>query len=546
MKPGLLLYWHTLRHLKPVQFYGRLLFRMRRPRPDLRAAPPLRPVAGTWQLAARRDPSLTGDGTFCFLGQKHDLSAINGWNDGNLDKLWLYNLHYFDTLNASNNMALTAQHQRLLTRWIEANPPGHGNGWEPYPMSLRIVNWIKWALAGNTLDTRQLNSLAIQVRWLAERLEIHLLGNHLFANAKALLFAGQFFMGPEADAWRVTALRILAREVPEQILADGAHFELSTMYHALALEDMLDLLNLAQAFDALDGQASDWRSRIPAMQSWLAMLSHPDGGIGFFNDAAFGIAVETAELARYADSLCCPAPPAPTDGVTHLAASGYLRLQQGASVLLLDAAAVGPDYLPGHAHADTLSFEWSLSGQRLLVNSGTSQYGLGAERLRQRGTAAHNTVQIDGADSSEVWSGFRVARRAYPHDIRIDAPGPVLGISCTHDGYLRLPGKNIHRRHWRLAAGELAVHDRVSGPFRLAEAFFHLHPAIRVAPGADRQQCTLLLPDDSTVHVTIDQGTISVQPGHWHPRFGVSQETHCLRIRFEGADLTTRFSWNYP
>ena len=79
---------------------------------------------------------------------------------------------------------------------------------------------------------------------------------------------------------------------------------------------------------------------------------------------------------------------------------------------LLDVAPVGPDYLPGHAHADTLSFELSLFGQRVLVNSGTSQYEAGPERSRQRGTAAHNTVIVDGHDSSEVWAGFRVARRA--------------------------------------------------------------------------------------------------------------------------------------
>ncbi|GAB1458705.1 hypothetical protein MASR2M50_04790 [Thauera sp.] len=35
-------YWHTLRHLRPVQFYGRVWFRYSRPKPDLRAAPALR------------------------------------------------------------------------------------------------------------------------------------------------------------------------------------------------------------------------------------------------------------------------------------------------------------------------------------------------------------------------------------------------------------------------------------------------------------------------------------------------------------------------
>src|SRR5690606_6973721 len=137
----------------------------------------------------------------------------------------------------------SAWHLDLLRDWVAANPPGHGDGWEPYPTSLRIVNWIKWALAGNTLPPACVHSLAVQVRWLRRCLEIHLLGNHLFANAKALVFAGLYFSGPEAHRWLATGLRILEREIAEQILPDGGQFERSTMYHALAYEDMLDLVN---------------------------------------------------------------------------------------------------------------------------------------------------------------------------------------------------------------------------------------------------------------------------------------------------------------
>ena len=137
--------------------------------------------------------------------------------------------------------------------------------------------------------------------------------------------------------------------------------------------------------------------------------------------------------------------------------SGYVRLAAGPAVALLDVAPLGPDYLPGHAHADTLSFELSLFGQRVIVNGGTSRYGSGPERLAERGTAAHSTVQIDGADSSEVWGGFRVARRARPRDVRVhpglDPLPPVLSpaaagacagvleVSAAHDGYCRLPGR---------------------------------------------------------------------------------------------------------
>src|SRR5205085_8722772 len=132
--------------------------------------------------------------------------------------------------------------------WIDENPPAVGVGWEPYPTSLRIVNWIKWALAGNRMNDKAIASLAVQVRFLSQNLEQHLLGNHLLANAKALVFAGLFFEGDEAVSWLRTGLRLLAREIPEQVLPDGGHFERSPMYHSAILEDMLDLCNVTQTY----------------------------------------------------------------------------------------------------------------------------------------------------------------------------------------------------------------------------------------------------------------------------------------------------------
>ena len=192
-----------------------------------------------------------------------------------MPKLWRYNLHYFDDLNAQDAAGRAALHAALLAQWVRENPPARGTGWEPYPTSLRIVNWIKWALAGNELPAECLHSLAVQARHLARRLELHLLGNHLFANAKALVFAGLFFAGDEAQGWLDTGMAILAREVPEQILADGGQFERSTMYHALACEDMLDLINVMRAYGA--PVPADWPVIAARMKDWLAAMCHPDG-----------------------------------------------------------------------------------------------------------------------------------------------------------------------------------------------------------------------------------------------------------------------------
>ena len=143
---------------------------------------------------------MLGPEEFIFLRQEGRLAEV-GWDGPQREKLWRYNQHYFDDLNALGAADRAQWHLALLEDWVRNNPPGVGSGWEPYPTSLRIVNWVKWHLAGNALPEACVQSLAVQARWLRRRLEFHLLGNHLFANAKALCFAGLFFQGREADAW---------------------------------------------------------------------------------------------------------------------------------------------------------------------------------------------------------------------------------------------------------------------------------------------------------------------------------------------------------
>jgi uncharacterized heparinase superfamily protein len=507
----------------------------------MRPAPQRRLIDGPWVATARRAASMLGPSRFCFLNDEHELRA-GAWDDAAQPKLWRYNLHYFDDLNALDADRRLKWHLALLSQWVRENPPALGSGWEPYPTSLRIVNWIKWALAGNALPVECVSSLAIQARYLSRRLEVHLLGNHLFANAKALAFAGLFFDGAEADGWLATGMGILTREVPEQILADGGHFERSTLYHALALEDMLDLINLGRACGR--PMPDQWHAIATRMIDWLAAMSHPDGKIALFNDAAFGIAPPNDELYRYAAALGIDAPDLASRGRRLLEASGYVRAEVGDAVLILDVAPVGPDYLPGHAHADTLSFELSLFGQRIFCNGGTSRYGLGPEREAERGTAAHNTVEVDGVDSSEVWAGFRVARRARPFDLKVNLDGAEISVGCAHDGYTRLPGKPVHRRHWRLNAGCLAISDAVEGCCNIAIARYHLHPAIACAVDPPGDRGTLRLPGGQLVRWQAKGGNLRIAESTYCPEFGICQTRPCLEISFvPGGEATLELNW---
>lgn len=498
-----------------------------------------RALVGTWVTACERKQSMLTEHDFIFLNKSRTAESQGAWNDPATEKLWLYNLHYFDDLNAEGARTRREWHARLIERWITENPPGYGNGWEPYPISLRIVNWIKYALNGENLSSRAIASLAVQTRFLRERLEFHLLGNHLLANAKALIFAGLFFEHGEAEEWLTQGLSILRTEMPEQILADGGHFERSPMYHAIILEDFLDIQNIGKAYGL--GKIIETET-IEKMREWLLAMSHPDGDIAFFNDAAFDIAPNLAALSAYAERLNLPVQKLLRSDVYHLVESGYVRLQNDAAVLLIDAAPIGPSYLPGHAHADTLSFELSLKGQRVIVNSGTSCYGAGAERQRQRGTAMHNALVIDEHNSSEVWGGFRVARRARVESVSISETAESVRVDARHDGYMRLPGKNLHQRSWVLRHESLRIEDEVTGKFGRAEVLFHLHPEITISE-AGKNRITLRLPDGKTVQVFFEGGNVHVEQKQWHPFFGISINNRCLVAEMVGQKIVTFISW---
>jgi len=540
-------YWNTARYLKPVQVYGRLWFGFHKPRPDLRPAPPLRERIEAWTEGPRKRQSMFGPALFRFLNEEHELLSPSDWNNPEWDKLWLYNLHYFDDLNAEAAEGRLDRQMEIMRRWILENAPGEGNGWEPYPISLRVVNWIKWAIQGVIPDKELLQSLAVQVRFLRTRLEYHLLGNHLFANAKALVFAGAFFSGREADEWLEKGMQILERQIPEQILDDGGHFERSPMYHCIILEDVLDLINLGNVYNGT--VFKKWGPVLPKLLStaermlcWLETMSHPDGEIVLFNDAAFGIALSPAQLKSYANRLRLNAFSGTAKEVTHLPETGYIRVRKGPVDAFIDAGLCGPDYLLGHAHADTLSFEFSFKGQRVIVDSGTSCYGGGPERTRQRSTVAHNTVTIDGLDSSEVWGGFRMARRARPCGLEVCETGEEIMISCSHDGYRRLPNRPAHQRQWVFREKELSIRDTVAGEFASATGRFYFHPEVKLhMAGLDAG--IVELPSGQKLDLQFRGGRGAVKPSTYHPEFGKCISNQCIEIEFTSPELFTTFHW---
>ncbi|MDB2521417.1 heparinase II/III family protein [Planktomarina temperata] len=519
----------------------RIWFKIFTPSIQLSKLPRSKNFLGLLSHPARRKSSLVGPTEWNLLNESGKLEEI-GWQSSSRSKLWRYNQHYFDDLNASGWSDRLNWHNLLIVRWIDENPPFSGHGWDPYPTSIRIVNWIKWSSEVGCLPKKIEESLALQVRWLEQRLEWHLLGNHLFVNAKALIFAGIYFEGVEAKKWFDRGIRILERQVPEQILPDGAQFELTPMYHALAVEDLLDLINICEKNCNDISQIFEWRSTISKMLNWLRCMSHPDGTISFFNDAAFCVAPSNVELFSYANRLgfdCLE----PVCGLTDLQDSGFVRLQSADIALIADLGSVGPDYLPGHAHADTLSFELSFCGERVFVNSGTSEYGAGEERQRQRGTLAHNTVCVKGLNSSEVWSGFRVGARAKITRRSVSNHDDFMYLFGEHDGYARTHCGLNHAREFSLYEKLLIVSDTISLPFP-AEARLYCHPELKLEQTNPTSGILVTPRGRKLSWFFTGADRVDLLDATWHPEFGKSIKNKCIAAQFTQKNCEFTLKWD--
>lgn len=532
--------YHTLKPLKFEQVWYRLYYKLKKAK--AKHVEVSEHANWTWQSNPYLSRSFIANNEVIFLNKRMNFEGPLDWNCSEQPKLWLYNLHYFDDLNAINSEERTELQVAFINDWISNNPYGIGNGWEPYTISLRVVNWVKWLSRREVITKRYLTSLHLQVNSLYQQLEYHILGNHLFANAKALIFAGSFLKGGDAEIFLSKGIKIVDKEIDEQFLSDGAHFELSPMYHQILLIDLLELIQLANISKekALVSRVETWRNIAQKAIFWLRRMVHPDGDISFFNDAAFGIAAAPAFIFNYAKSLGLKTDISHSKLVT-LRHSGYSHIYFPMYELIFDHANIGPDYLPGHAHADTLSFELSVGKQRVFVNSGTSLYGVSEERQRQRSTSAHNTVEVAKSDSSEVWSGFRVAKRAYATLVRDEETNGAVHLEAYHDGYLRLPAKAIHARKLLCTKDLLKITDTVDTNSQKMFVL-HLHPdamAKLLSPCKVLVEFTSIMPRSIVVEFS---ESVELVASTWHPRFGQSIKNTKIVCGFNTSVMTTHIT----
>lgn len=506
------------------------------------------------------------------------------WDRRDANFLWRYTLNGFGFAVDLGLLSVLDGDRRayptfrdLAASWIDGNPCGATVGWDPYPTSKRIVSWIYasrlfdrdlWEDSGFAAEF--LKSLSDQVLFLDRNLERHLGGNHLWENLWAITLAGFYFDNADGARWRAKGTEGLWREVRDQILEDGGHFERSPHYHAVLLKSLLELKMILKDL----GQAlpEDVEERLRGMLRFLAGILHPDGGIPLFNDSVLGETDATdllhlgavlfgeGSLKREGESFglwpelwlgpegrsgfeALPVGASPRSRA--FPATGYYVLSgTGGSHVVVDAGPLGPDSLPGHGHADTLSLELSLGPLRFVVDSGVgAYYGEQAWRDYERGTRAHNTVEIDGEDQSELWGQFRVGRRARPREVGWFTDGPVAGIRASHDGYDHLRG---HPRHTRTVLqsgrgyGVIVDEIRGSGSHGCVGRL-HFHPECEVEGTAElgvrvrRGDRALLLRWAPGVRLTTRKGERNPIQGWVASEFGKRVPGWVVESTVEGA-----------
>ncbi|MEO5358129.1 MAG: heparinase II/III family protein [Nitrospirae bacterium YQR-1] len=534
--PKILTVAFTLRYLKPVQIYGRALYILKRQFYRINGLTVVCNKAAKLKPALEKLQETTITFSFLNIKETYPVTSIN-WMDRTKEKLWRYNLHYFDFLLINNN-SNGKENEKLyvLLDWIENNADDAAEAWEPFVISRRVVNWIKWLTDlkynfNNDDEIRRLiyESIYMQCKRLYHDIEYHIQANHLFENLKALFITAVFLIekGYKVSYFlnkMIFSAGELIIEINEQIFDDGAHYESTPMYHQQILSGMIEIHMVAER--ALEMENLDFRqmatveqlhclcsARIEKMRRWLSFMLHPDGKLSLFNDTSL---IKPKELDEEHELLKY------TDGFEYFENSGYfIRHWAGGFYFIIDSGNPSPGYQPGHSHCDCMSYEVSLAGQRVIVDSGVGSYQNPQIRAYCRATAAHNVPMIEGVEQSEIWGFFRMGRRSgileRSYNVRADT------FSCSMADF----SGNIFERKVVFEKYSLTVTDtlkkRISaGGFK---TLIHIHPDVSVRLEDNNK---FLLSTSKIVFNILSDNTLSVQQSKYYPEFGMELNNNVI------------------
>jgi len=451
MKVKLLL--HTIAHLKPTQIVYQIKNRLIKPTYKDYVCNQTKEVA---VIPFINKYKCLENNRFTFLNLTDTFSS---WNDNTKGMLWAYNLNYMDWLLQENIS------KEESVKWIDKfidDLPNNKVGLDPYPIALRGINWVKFFTLYPTYKTKdRINSLYSQYKLLEKKLEYHLLGNHLLEDAYSLFIGGGYF---EDKKMLNKAKKLLRKELQRQILKDGSHYEQSPMYHCILLDRLLDCYNFAYNDNSFEDKTfvSFLKDKAEAMLGHLGTIIYNDYSIPLLNDASLNIAPTPKQIFEYAKqmNLSCERIP--------LRECGYRKFLNNIMEAIVDVGNITATYQPGHTHADTFNYELRINGKRFIVDTGISTYNKDNRRQYERSTPAHNTVSINNTNSSEVWGGFRLGRRA---KVEIIQQTPY-SITAKHNGF-----RVACERRFECSADAFMVEDKIE---KEAVSYIHLDPKVKI------------------------------------------------------------------
>ena len=430
-------------------------------------------------------------GRFEFNHETHELREPIAWlHNPSTDVEWHILLHKFYyavglglAFERSGDPRYVQRWAGLIDSWMRVVPPGFIAA---DVTGRRVQNWIysyhhfvthaarsSTAHIAPAFHRRLLESIHEQVEYLCANLTPK--RNHRTLELYAIFLAGVVF--PEmrsAARWRAFAMEQTVANLAGDLLADGVHCELSTDYHHLVLKNALNFRRLASLNGIEVPAALD-----EALQRGLEFSLHvhkPDGSVPSLSDGdARGfleLLRQGAELYGRADMLYVASGGAqgtpPLRRAVHFEASGYsvVRSDWGddaapfadAHYLVFDSGPLGEG---NHGHFDCLNFELAAFGRSLIVDPGRYTYSEAGEvnwRVFFRGTAAHNTVCVDGRQQTRyVPKPIKDGSRHSPGAVRHKISGPAPDAHLAE----RFHSAHIDLLHGRARSHEYdAVHDR--------------------------------------------------------------------------------------
>ncbi len=394
-----------------------------------------------------------------FLNKKYEFKDEVDWNYSEYGKLWTYNLNYLDFINQDNlnHNKINDLLRNYLSRYKKLK-----DGIDPYPTSIRIINLSKLISSFPQTDSSAYKILTRDIRRLSSNLEKHLLGNHLLENLLALWVGNHFIKNKNLA---VFLNKKLVYELDEQILKDGAHYELSPMYHQIILGRLLECISLAK------NNPNEWNqtmlsvfiNKSEVMLSWLKNISFNFTHFIRINDSVEGIAPNYKDLLKLSKKLDFHIKP------ISLGDSNIRKLSKGNLSMLIDLSNISPSYQPGHSHSDALNFLLFYRNTPIIVDPAISTYEKNKSRDRERSSCYHNIVVRNNENHDEIWSSFRVGRSSKTKILKENKNN----FKAIKKGY----DKNIsHQREWAAKENGISIIDVIANTKEDHDLYLHFHP----------------------------------------------------------------------